>query len=361
MLASTRNMVRALGRDTMELELRGDRARQPMMAALSVVFAVVLALWLRLDLAWWAGISAFISTQATAPGSLRRAALRIVGTSIGAVLIVVVMPFVEDDHVAMCLLLFVLAFTGVLGMSVSRHGYVFLFVAVTGIMVTMLSVNDPAQTVYYAFDRTLEVAVGSLVALVVTAVLAPDRPEPRPPPSPGWHDLLGNGWPYVRHALNAGIAAMLLLPIWSFLDLPGPSQMAVTIAAVLAIPVVSGDPRQASRLVVRRSVHRGVGCLLGGSIALVLLALPLADVFVPWLLVLGAGTWLGTHVQTSTRGMGYVGTQGAVAFIITWVQGNGPPTSIVPGVERFAGIAGGLVILSLVLAVITPLTEPDAV
>jgi uncharacterized membrane protein YccC len=163
----------------------------------------------------------------------------------------------------------------------------------------------------------------------------------------------------VRHALNAGIAAMLLLPIWSALDLPGPSQMAVTIAAVLAIPVVSGDPRQASRMVVRRSVHRGIGCLLGGCVALVLLTLPLAELFLPWLLTLGAATWIGTHVQASTRGVSYVGTQGAVAFIITWVQGFGPPTSIVPGVERFAGVLGGLVILSLVLAVITPLTEPD--
>jgi uncharacterized membrane protein YccC len=352
-------MLRALRRDVAELELRGERANQPMMAALSVMISVLLALWLELDMAWWAGISAFISTQATAPGSLRRAALRIFGTAIGAAVIVVVMPFVAEDHLLMCLLLFALAFTGVLGMSVSRYGYVWLFVAVTGVMVTMLSVNDPSSVYFYAFDRTLEVVVGSLVALVVTAALAPDRPEPMPPAASGWGDLLGTGWPYVRHALNAGIAAMLLLPIWSALDLPGPSQMAVTIAAVLAIPVVSGDPRQASRMVVRRSVHRGIGCLLGGCVALVLLTLPLAELFLPWLLTLGAATWIGTHVQASTRGVSYVGTQGAVAFIITWVQGFGPPTSIVPGVERFAGVLGGLVILSLVLAVITPLTEPD--
>jgi uncharacterized membrane protein YccC len=352
-------MLRALRRDVAELELRGERANQPMMAALSVMISVLLALWLELDMAWWAGISAFISTQATALGSLRRAALRIFGTAIGAAVIVVVMPFVAEDHLLMCLLLFALAFTGVLGMSVSRYGYVWLFVAVTGVMVTMLSVNDPSSVYLYAFDRTLEVVVGSLVALVVTAALAPDRPEPMPPAAPGWGDLLGTGWPYVRHALNAGIAAMLLLPIWSALDLPGPSQMAVTIAAVLAIPVVSGDPRQASRMVVRRSVHRGIGCLLGGCVALVLLTLPLAELFLPWLLTLGAATWIGTHVQASTRGVSYVGTQGAVAVILTWVQGFGPPTSIVPGVERFAGVLGGLVILSLVLAVITPLTEPD--
>ena len=34
--------------------------------------------------------------------------------------------------------------------------------------------------------------------------------------------------------------------------------------------------------------------------------------------------------------------QGAVVFIMTMVQGWGPPSSIIPGIERFAGLAGGL-------------------
>ena len=60
-------------------------------------------------------------------------------------------------------------------------------------------------------------------------------------------------------------------------------------------------------------------------------------------------------MQASERGIGYIGTQGAMVFISTLVQGLGPPDSLAPGVSRLAGIAGGLLVLFLV----TLLTAPD--
>jgi hypothetical protein len=75
------------------------------------------------------------------------------------------------------------------------------------------------------------------------------------------------------------------------------------------------------------------------------------------MMMLTAGIWISAHVQASDRGIGYVGTQAAVVFISTLVQGAGPPTSILPGIERFAGITGGLLILLGVLV----LTAPDGV
>jgi uncharacterized membrane protein YccC len=86
-------------------------------------------------------------------------------------------------------------------------------------------------------------------------------------------------------------------------------------------------------------------------IGLAVLSLSLESI-VPWLLVLCAGVWIGAHVQNSSRGIGYVGTQGTVVFIMTLVQGFGPPDSILAGVERFAGITGGLLIV-LAVAVLT--------
>jgi hypothetical protein len=59
-------------------------------------------------------------------------------------------------------------------------------------------------------------------------------------------------------------------------------------------------------------------------------------------------------VQGSRRGVGYVGTQGAMVFISTLVQGSGPPTSILPGIDRFAGIGGGLLILLMVSLLTAP-------
>ncbi len=77
--------------------------------------------------------------------------------------------------------------------------------------------------------------------------------------------------------------------------------------------------------------------------------------FLPWLLMLMAGLWISAHVQASRRGIGYVGTQGAVVFISTLVQGWGPPASIAPGLDRFAGITGGL----LILLAVSWLTAPS--
>jgi hypothetical protein len=54
------------------------------------------------------------------------------------------------------------------------------------------------------------------------------------------------------------------------------------------------------------------------------------------------------------HGVGYVGTQAAFVFIVTLIQGAGPPTSIMPGVDRFAGIVGGLGILLIVSLVLWP-------
>ena len=54
------------------------------------------------------------------------------------------------------------------------------------------------------------------------------------------------------------------------------------------------------------------------------------------------------HVQVGTHGVGYVGTQAAFVFIVTMIQGSRPPDSIMPGIDRFAGITGGLGILLIV-------------
>jgi hypothetical protein len=73
--------------------------------------------------------------------------------------------------------------------------------------------------------------------------------------------------------------------------------------------------------------------------------------------MLTAGIWIAAHVQASQRGIGYVGTQGAVVFISTLVQGWGPPASIFPGLDRFAGISGGL----LILLAVSWLTAPSMI
>ena len=99
-----------------------------------------------------------------------------------------------------------------------------------------------------------------------------------------------------------------------------------------------------------------MGCIIGGIMALGCLALQVTSV--PWwLAMIGAGVWMGMHVQVGTHGVGYVGTQAVIGFIVTMIQGAAPPNSIMPGVDRFAGILGGFFILMVVSLVLRPSDE----
>jgi uncharacterized membrane protein YccC len=267
-------------------------------------------------------------------------------------------PWLIEDQVALSLVLLTVSSLGVLGLQVSGHGYAWLLGAVTTVMVLLAALDDPLSTLDIACNRTAEVTIGTAAAILVAAVLAPDTETPTiPPPAPGWSNLLGAQWPSLQHALRAGTAVMLVPQVWSWLDLPNLSQTAVTAAAVMAVPALSDDEAANRQIVTARAMHRFLGCLLGGLAGLACLVLSIES-FLPSLLMLTTGIWIAAHVQGSQRGIGYVGTQGAVVFISTLVQGWGPPTSITPGIDRFAGITGGLLILLAVSWLTAPSPPP---
>ena len=81
---ATWRVVASLGPDLRELGLADPRARQATLGALSVVISVVIACAMHVQDPWWSGVSGFMSTQATLPGSVRKALLRMAGTAAGA-------------------------------------------------------------------------------------------------------------------------------------------------------------------------------------------------------------------------------------------------------------------------------------
>lgn len=336
-----------------ELPEPGPRARTCLMATLAVILSVTAALALHLENVWWAGISAFMSTQATRPASLRRAVMRIVGTVAGAGLGILAAPILAHDHVAGSLLVLLFATVGGLGSLVSPHGYAWLFMGITANLVLMASLTSPPSAFNLGAYRIIEVIVGVTSALLFAAVLAPDEPADAVPQAPGWSDLLGKNWQAVLHAFRAGVAITLMPLVWSWLDLPSLSQMAISVATVMAVPSLSADPDETAHNVIGRAMHRLLGCFLGGIAALALLWLSITALL-PWLAALGLGVWVCCHVQASARGVGYVGTQAAIVFIITLVQGSSPADSILPAIDRFAGMASGLAVLLAVTAVIWP-------
>lgn len=356
---AVRSVAVGLRDEMAELHLRSARTCQCAIAALAVALATTIALETRVDAPWWAAISAFVSIRTTAPASAQRGALRIMGTATGAVIGLLLSPWLIEDQVALSLVLLAVSTLGVLGLQVSEHGYAWLLGAVTIVMVLLAALSDPLSSLDIACNPTAEVTIGTAAAILVALVLAADTENaPIQSTAPGWSNLLGTQWPSLQHALRAGVAVMLVPLVWGWLELPSLSQTAVTAAAVMAVPALSNDEVANRQIITERATHRFLGCLLGGVAGLACLVLSIEN-FGPWLLMLMAGIWIAAHVQGSHRGIGYVDTQGAVVFISTLVHGRGPPTSIFPGIHRFAGITGGLLILLVVSLLTAPSTSVD--
>jgi uncharacterized membrane protein YccC len=106
------------------------------------------------------------------------------------------------------------------------------------------------------------------------------------------------------------------------------------------------------RTVVQRAVHRLVGCALGALLGLFCLYW-VGGNFPVWLLLLMGGVWLDSQIQSGGTGISYVGTQGGLAFLLSMIQGQGPPVSPMPGIDRFAGIMAGLLVLLVITMIIS--------
>jgi uncharacterized membrane protein YccC len=323
------------------------------MAALVVPLAITLALVLELDSVWWAGISGFMTVLATGSASLQRGLLRISATLAGVVVAFIVARWLPYNHLALTLFIAFNTFLGTVGMVVSAYGTSWMLATVTVNMVLLSGIDDPLGVPQMAFDRLAEITVGVVASALVTNLIAPAGTAPPPPPAPGWRHLFDDDWPVVLQGVRAAIAVVILILAWIWLELPSFQQMAVTVAAVMAAPGAGGVGVAARHAVADKALNRFIGCLIGGVAALGCLALSVTD-FATWLLMIAVAMWICMHVQTSSRGVGYVGTQAAIAFIVTLAQGNGPPTSLVPAIDRFVGITGGLAILTVVSVALWP-------
>jgi uncharacterized membrane protein YccC len=334
-----------------DLRLKGAAAQFGYRVSFAVALSVVLAMAIPLQEIWWAAVSAFMVSQATRPASLRRGVLRIIGTICGAAIGLGCASTVAYDHVLCALFLLIAGFLGTLGFLLSAVGYAWLLGAITAMMVVLMSLPDPTVTLSGALNRVAEVVTGTAAAMLGAWLFAPNTPAPIVA-SPGFTDLLGVNRPALLHAWRSGITVMLIPSVWVGFDLPGLPQMAITAAAVMAVQPPGGFEDHTP--FVARAVQRLMGCLLGGAVGLLILALSLTNLL-GWLFVLAGGVFVCTQIQASARGVGYVGTQAGMVYIMTLVQGRGPPTSIYPGIDRLVGISGGLLILLLVSLVLWPM------
>jgi len=155
----------------------------------------------------------------------------------------------------------------------------------------------------------------------------------------------------ILHACRGGLTVMVLPLLLNWLAPLGSSTLAVTAVAVMAIPTTAIRETD-GRTVVQRGVHRLVGCALGALLGLFCLYW-VGSNFPLWLLLLMGGVWFNSQIQSGSTGISYVGTQAGLAFLLSMVQGQGPPLSPIPGIDRFAGIIAGLSVLLVITMIVS--------
>jgi uncharacterized membrane protein YccC len=329
------------------------------------------------DEPWWAAVSAWTVTQSSLAASLSRGVMRLLGSAAGAIIAVIFLGLFAYDQLPFCLCLFTIAWVGLFGFAKSRQGYAWMIAAITGDLVMLIALDQPQTAFTIAVNRIADVTIGTAAAVLVTFLLPALRDTPGSPTASAPSALpllfwsrrhareferwLRENWPLILHASRGGLTVMSLPLLLNWLAPLGSSQLAVTSVAVLAVPTTAVRETD-GRTVVHRAVYRLLGCTLGALIGLFCLYWVGSD-FVVWLLLLMVGVWFCAQIQFGTTGIGYVGTQAGVAFLLSIIQGEGPPLSPIPGIDRFAGIVAGLSVLLVITMVMSlfRLTPPPAV
>ena len=358
--ASVGDTLVAFEAEMRDLDLRGSRARECTKAVCCVVAALGLSFaCFEVEDAYWVAFTAFMITRASASETLWRGVLRCLGTLGGAIVGLLLAPFTANDTGLLMVSVAAVGFVAIFQFQVSRHSYAWMFFGMTALLVLSVTLAAPGTVIPFAALRVAEITLGVLTSTAVAWLFEVIWPQsgPASPPSanrlPLWRGLRDEAWvrtqwPHLLHAARGGVALVLLVVVWRWIELQDFVGTAVTSFMVMLVP--AGPVKAGKEEAVRdRGVHRLVGCLLGGAYAL--LCLPwLGDDPLVWLLCLSSGVWLAAWIQNGSRGISYCGSQFALVFLATFVQGSGPPTSIIPGLERLEGVVIGLAVLGFVVA-----------
>lgn len=355
-LARARAGLREVARSSVQAgrEL-GDRTRlRPRLlddaeTVASVLLAIAFAHLLDVRNVGWAAFSGYMVMRTRLSISLSRGGRRVLGTFAGAALGWAALLMLGHAHLVMSAALLLGGTLTLYGALTRRHSYAWLFTGLTFAMVVLDTLAAPQiEVARFAGTRMVEVLAGTVACLIVgvisTLTIRPRLLGAAAPLSPvetanGWHR------PAAAHAAQGGLALALLPLLAPWLSGETLSQAAITIIAVMTVPLSSlsgGDG-----LVSRRIVHRFAGCLAGALAAgLALLLCPQHPLAVTLLLILGVAA--GRHLENHAGRYAYVGTQFSLVYLVVFVPDSYSQPHLAPGMERLFGIALGMLILQLI-------------
>ena len=340
-------------RDRIALEARtavtpGPRMVDEVECVLSVLLAILLAHLIGAQNVSWAAFSGYMVMRGHVAESFVRGVLRIVGTGVGAGLALLLTPELRLSLPAAALAAALVGGLTLYASITAKRAYAWLFVGLTFEMILLDKLQHPARALnHFAAMRMLEVAAGTAACVAVscfsTFTARRRWPAVRSPKATriGWHPHAA------RHAGQAAVAIALLFPLWWRFAIPELSQSAVTIMAVMIVPVTSLG---ASGLapVSYRLLQRVAGCVAGSALAALFLFTAHGT---PWILIAGTalGVAVGRYIENGKTGIAYAGTQFTLAILVTLVPDSYADAAITPATDRLLGILIGLALLEPVL------------
>jgi uncharacterized membrane protein YccC len=321
------------------------------LAGLSCCLAAVLAVAFHFPDPSWAPISAWLVSNADPDAVRKKGAYQVLGTIAGAILGYWVATLTIGRPFAQAGCVFAITAIGTCQRFRSAHTYSWLFATIIFLSIVAQSLTPPVALYAVARFTTYQVALGVLTAALVHGVIGPLAGIVGLTKS---LDALGESVPgaispadLIKVSLVAAISATVIPALWTGLNLPSMSQSLVT--AIILI-----DPNAlASR---RRKVQRLLGCLIGGSAGF-LGCICSGDSFFLWISFLVGGTMILSRIYFRGGNWSYAGKQGGIAFIMTLVNGFGPPTDITPVLDRIVGILLGIVVVTMVSLTVHFITD----
>ncbi len=155
----------------------------------------------------------------------------------------------------------------------------------------------------------------------------------------------------IKYGVKGAIAMLTVPLVWVWWNLPGLSQIAVSVIAVFQLDLIA---------TYKKGLLRIQGCFIGAITVILLLGLDVQNT-ATYLLIIFIVLLGFNYVHYADESINYFGTQASVAYLVGITATNSPILLISPALERLAGIIMGVLVSVLISSFLWPFTTKDAI
>lgn len=321
-----------------------DTQLQPFVTATSVVLATLAAFALHLESTWWAAISAWIVANPEGKLVFRKGVYRIIGTLAGALVGFWIASLMEGVVLLQAIYVAFAFAMAAYSRFTAEHAYAWAMFWIITVLTVLMSFQNFSETGSFVYNRSVEICIGVFVVMIVSLLVAPYRVARSDPAPHSDADKAAIRDNTAIAVVFGGIAVALILAIWQAFNLPSLVQMVISLFVAIAPSIAKMRQQIAQRF---------AGCLIGGALGLFVTGLGIEILWI-WAFLFFAGIYAASFVHHGDPSRSYIGTQAGIAYILCMVSGAGPQTSIMPVVDRAAGIALVFVLLGVLLYTVGP-------